>query len=172
MFSICRKAEWQKLVFQMGPDPRRGSLKRRRAKHRFQHLLHKLRAHPFPADGKQGEQGHPGSTRDLNPSLDWLPAFSNPPWAPGNFLIPKMLTFCKIQYASSSSPCPPSAAGALRGRNWFQGGWQEGTGVVEDLATHQLDNQLMKGRVRYALGLDLVSAALPYLTRQLATASP
>jgi len=69
-------------------------------------------------------------------------------------------------------PRPPPAAGAPRGGNWFQGGWQEGTGAAEDLAAYQLDNQLMKGRVCCVLGLDLVSVALPYLTRQLATASP
>lgn len=58
------------------------------------------------------------------------------------------------------------------GKELVPGGWQEGTGAAEDLATHQLDNQLMKDRVSCALELDLVSAALPYLTRQLARASP
>lgn len=61
-----------------------------------------------------------------------------------------------------SLPCSPAAAGAP----------QEGTGAAEDLATPKLDSQLMRGRVGCVLGLDLVSAAVPYLIRQLATAPP
>lgn len=72
-----------------------------------------------------------------------------------------MLTYSKIHYAPS--PPPHLLLQVLPG---------EGTGAAEDLATHQLDNQLMKSRVDCVLGLDLVFAALPYLTGQLATASP
>lgn len=67
-------------------------------------------------------------------------------------------------------PCLPPAAGApQKGKDGKVGGRKE---QVQQ-GTCQLDNQLTKGKVGCGLGLDLVSAAaLPYLTRQLATASP
>lgn len=65
-------------------DPRRCSLKRRQAKHRFQHLLNTMRALQCPADWKQGEHGRLGSTRISNPRQYWWPSFSDPPpWAQG-----------------------------------------------------------------------------------------
>lgn len=131
-----------------------------------------MRARQFPADWKHGEQRQLGSTRSstLVPvSIGCLPS----PALPG----PREFPYTKDADIQQNPLCslpssPPPAAGAPRGGNWFQGGWQEGTGAAEDLATHQLDNQLMKSRVDCVLGLDLVFAALPYLTGQLATASP
>lgn len=56
----------------------------------------------------------------------------------------------------------------LKGKDGKVGGRKERV----QQGTCQRDNELTKGRVGCGLGLDLVSAALPYLTRQLATASP
>lgn len=65
---------------------------------------------------------------------------------------------------------PPPTAGAQEGKDAQVGGGRSGW---EDLPTHQLDKQPMKGWWLWAgLGLGLVSAALPYLTQQLATAPP
>ena len=52
-------------------------------------------------------------------------------------------------------------------------GLLRGAGAAEGLTTPEPDNQLMKGRVGCASGLDLVSSAvLPYLIWQLTTAPP
>lgn len=64
-------------------------------------LLGNMRPSSFLLTGSRESTGSWNTPRGANPSPYWLPSFSEPPWAWGLFLIPKMPTQSRVQWVGA-----------------------------------------------------------------------